>query len=172
MTVVGERVQFAVGVKSSHLIDPMNRQRVGQTGHASGEGVHGPARFAHAANTIAGSADQPGEGGLRDDQFRSEFVPGGHPPAAKNVMMKSTANRLEPVMATLPESDARDFLERAGTGVFSPPGDVDGLLAALKGQHAKWKSGKLSCDWNGEFVRQFERKNLTAKLAEFLDQVR
>lgn len=77
-----------------------------------------------------------------------------------------------PVLATLPESDARDFLAHTGTGVFSPPGDVDGLLAALIDQHAKWKSGDWSCDWNGEFVRQFERKNLTSRLAEFLDHVR
>jgi hypothetical protein len=27
-------------------------------------------------------------------------------------------------------------------------------------------------DWNGDFVRQFERENLTMKLAGFLDQVR
>jgi hypothetical protein len=77
-----------------------------------------------------------------------------------------------PVLATLPESDARDFLAQTGTGVFSPPGDVPGLLAALKSQHAKWKSGDRSCDWNGEFVRQFERKNLTSRLAEFLHQAR
>jgi len=77
-----------------------------------------------------------------------------------------------PVVATLPESDARDFLTQSGTGVFSPPGDVQGLLAALKSQHAKWKSGDQSCDWNHGFVQQFERKNLTAKLAEFLNHVR
>lgn len=77
-----------------------------------------------------------------------------------------------PVLATLPASDARDFLSQAGTGVFSEPGDVAGLLAALKDQHAKWKSGRGGCDWNGEYVRQFERKNLTAKLAGFLDQAR
>ncbi|MCW1886360.1 glycosyltransferase [Luteolibacter flavescens] len=77
-----------------------------------------------------------------------------------------------PVLATLPASDARDFLEYAGTGVFCDPGDVNGLLAELKDQHAKWKSGQQSCDWNAEFVRQFERKNLTADLAEFFDQVR
>jgi glycosyltransferase involved in cell wall biosynthesis len=77
-----------------------------------------------------------------------------------------------PVLATLPESDARDFLARAGTGAFAAPGDTGGLLAALKEQHAKWKSGGLACDWNEEFVRQFERKNLTAKLAEFLHHVR
>lgn len=77
-----------------------------------------------------------------------------------------------PVLATLPESDTRDFLSAAGTGVFSHPGDAEGLLAALKDQYSKWKSGKPACDWNGEFVRRFERKNLTAKLAEFFNQVR
>jgi glycosyltransferase involved in cell wall biosynthesis len=76
-----------------------------------------------------------------------------------------------PVLATLPESDARDFLAQAGSGLFAEPGDVPGLLLALKDRHAKWKSGEAGCDWNSGFVRTFERKNLTAKLAGFLDVV-
>jgi glycosyltransferase involved in cell wall biosynthesis len=76
-----------------------------------------------------------------------------------------------PVLATLPESDARDFLAQAGSGLFAAPGDVPGLLAALKERHAKWKSGEAGCDWDSGFVRTFERKNLTAKLAGFLDVV-
>ena len=77
-----------------------------------------------------------------------------------------------PILATLPASDARDFVTQAGTGVFAEPGDVAGMLAALKDQHAKWKSGVPRSDWNEDFVRQFERKNLTVKLAAYLDQVR
>jgi glycosyltransferase involved in cell wall biosynthesis len=78
----------------------------------------------------------------------------------------------KPVLATLPDSDARDFLEQAGTGVFAPPGDVEGMLAALKQQHAEWKSGQSHSDWNREYVSRFERRNLTLQLAEYLDQVR
>ena len=77
-----------------------------------------------------------------------------------------------PVLATVPDSDARDFVIRAGTGITCEPGDVPGMLAALKEQYAKWKSGASRSDWDGEFVRQFERENLTAKLAAYLDQVR
>lgn len=77
-----------------------------------------------------------------------------------------------PILATLPASDARDFVSQAGTGVLCEPGDVPGMLAALKDQHAKWKSGAARPDWNEEFVRQFERKNLTRRLAGFLDQIR
>lgn len=77
-----------------------------------------------------------------------------------------------PILATVPDSDARDFVRSAGTGVVCEPGDVHGMLAALKDQHAKWKAGAERPRWNGEFVRQFERKNLTLKLAEFLDRVR
>ncbi len=77
-----------------------------------------------------------------------------------------------PILATVPESDARDFVRGAGTGIVCEPGDVAGLVAALKEQHSKWKSGAPHPDWNGEFVRQFERKNLTEKLAAYLDRVR
>ncbi len=77
-----------------------------------------------------------------------------------------------PILATVPDSDARDFVLKAGTGTVCEPGDVAGLLAALKERHAEWKSGRPRSDWNSEFVRQFERKNLTAKLAAYLDRVR
>lgn len=77
-----------------------------------------------------------------------------------------------PILATVPDSDARDFVRNAGTGVVCDPGDVEGMLSALKDQHAKWKAGVERPRWNGDFVRQFERKNLTLKLAGFLNQVR
>lgn len=77
-----------------------------------------------------------------------------------------------PVLATLPESDARDFLGKAGTGVFAAPGDVAGLLAALKQQYSSWRSGQTECQWNAGYVRQFERRNLTRDLARLLDPIR
>lgn len=77
-----------------------------------------------------------------------------------------------PVLATLPASDARDFLEKAGTGVFAAPGDVAGMLSALREQYSKWQSGRSALDWNAGYVRRFERRNLTLELAGFLDQVR
>jgi glycosyltransferase involved in cell wall biosynthesis len=77
-----------------------------------------------------------------------------------------------PILATLPASDARDFVTQAGTGVLCEPGDVEGMLAALKDQYAKWKSGAPRPDWDEDFVRQFERKNLTMKLASFLRDIR
>ncbi|QJE97071.1 glycosyltransferase family 4 protein [Luteolibacter luteus] len=77
-----------------------------------------------------------------------------------------------PILATVPDSDARDFVLNAGTGVVCDPGDVPGMLAALKEQHLKWKNGRAKPRSNEDFVRQFERKNLTLKLAGLLDQVR
>lgn len=76
-----------------------------------------------------------------------------------------------PILATVPESDARDFVMSAGTGVVCEPGDVAGMLAALKDQYSKWKASAARPHWNQDFVRQFERKNLTVKLAEYLDRV-
>ena len=76
-----------------------------------------------------------------------------------------------PILATLPASDARVTKSRAGTGVLCEPGDVAGMLAALKDQYAKWKSGAPRPDWDEDFVRQFERKNLTMKLASFLREI-
>ena len=77
-----------------------------------------------------------------------------------------------PVLATLPASDARDFLEKAGTGVFAAPGDVAGMLAALKEQYSRWQAGRSDATWNSDYVQCFERRNLTHDLARFLDQIR
>lgn len=76
-----------------------------------------------------------------------------------------------PVLATLPDSDARDFLEKSGTGVFARPGDVAGLLVALKEQYSKWQSGQSAMRWDAGYVQRFERRNLTVELAGFLAQI-
>ena len=46
------------------------------------------------------------------------------------------------------------------------------MLAALKEQYSKWKSGSSDLEWNSGYVRGFERKNLTLELAGFLDEIR
>ncbi|WP_193210598.1 glycosyltransferase [Luteolibacter marinus] len=76
-----------------------------------------------------------------------------------------------PILATLPDSDARDFVECAGSATVVPPGDVTQLMASLKKCHERWRSGEGNCDWNSDYVRKFERKNLTSELANYLDQV-
>jgi len=71
-----------------------------------------------------------------------------------------------PILAALPEGDARDYVVNAGTGLVCEPDDVDGMVRILKEQFAAWKAGRQTVTWNREYVEQFERRRLTERLAE------
>ncbi len=75
-----------------------------------------------------------------------------------------------PILATVPEGDARDYVSRYGVGRVGRPGDVDFLEESLKdmisGQRMRGPTEDAMT-----FVRQFERQNLTRQLAEVFDSV-
>jgi glycosyltransferase involved in cell wall biosynthesis len=72
-----------------------------------------------------------------------------------------------PILAAVPDGDAKDFLSRRGTGRIVSPPDVDGMLGVLRACHREWASSAANKpqDWNSQFVSQFERRNLTKRLA-------
>ena len=76
-----------------------------------------------------------------------------------------------PILAAVPEGDARDFVIQANTGLVCPPDDVGGMVQILRRQYADWQAGKQTTAWNRSFVAQFERLKLTQTLAEELDRV-
>lgn len=71
-----------------------------------------------------------------------------------------------PILAAVPDGDARDFLSQCGTGLLCRPDDVSGMICILKHVYQAWKKGQSITRQNAEFVAQFERRNLTRKLAE------
>ena len=74
-----------------------------------------------------------------------------------------------PILAAVPEGDARDFLVKAGTAHICAPDDVDGMAAAIE---AQLKGGAARpARVPDEFLESFERRSLTAELASILDAV-
>jgi glycosyltransferase involved in cell wall biosynthesis len=74
-----------------------------------------------------------------------------------------------PILAAVPDGDARDLLARAGA-LLCRPTDVDGLAAALSKamEHAAPKVGPTS--GQRDFLDRFERRNLTRELAAVFDE--
>jgi len=73
-----------------------------------------------------------------------------------------------PILAAVPDGDARDLLERAGA-LLCRPTDVDGLTAALSEQLDRAGSSVSAAVGPRAFLERFERRNLTRELAGVFD---
>jgi hypothetical protein len=74
-----------------------------------------------------------------------------------------------PILAAVPDSDARDFLTQIGTALVCRPDDADGMLKILKMAFDSWKARKSPPSANAELLRRFERRTLTHALAAQFD---
>ena len=70
-----------------------------------------------------------------------------------------------PILAAVPDGDARDFLARCGMAFLCRPEDVRSMIEILRHVYSAWcnRNPLSKCNW--EFVRTFERQTLTRKLA-------
>jgi glycosyltransferase involved in cell wall biosynthesis len=77
-----------------------------------------------------------------------------------------------PILAAVPDGDARDFLHKSGTALLCRPDDVDGMVQHLDHVYCAWKNGRSPVVTpNRDFISSFERSRLTHKLACFFDEV-
>jgi len=76
-----------------------------------------------------------------------------------------------PILAAVPEGDAHDLLERAGTAFFCRPSGVDCLAATITTQLSRWRRDESAPRLNREAIARWERRNLTAELAAMFDRV-
>ena len=74
-----------------------------------------------------------------------------------------------PILAAVPEGDARDLLLRAGNAHVCAPDDVEGMAAAIEAQIEG--TSTLRARASAELLARFERRALTAELASLLDAV-
>ena len=74
----------------------------------------------------------------------------------------------KPILAAVPEGDARDFVQAAGTGLVCDPDDVAAMARIIRAEVARWEAGGEPPPLNVEYVRRFERKVLTRAVAETL----
>lgn len=76
-----------------------------------------------------------------------------------------------PILAAVPDGDARDFLGQCGTGLLCRPDDVEGMIRILDQVYSAWKAGTRIVSPNVEYVKQFDRRTLTRSLAAVLEAV-
>lgn len=76
-----------------------------------------------------------------------------------------------PILAAVPDGDARDFLRQSGNALLCRPDDVEGMVEILDRVYLAWKEGRSVVRFNSEYVSQFDRRNQTRALAECFRQV-
>jgi glycosyltransferase involved in cell wall biosynthesis len=76
-----------------------------------------------------------------------------------------------PILAAVPEGDARDILGEAGNATIVRPDDVDGLSAGILTAVDRFRSGDPADRPRPDVVSRFEYPRLAAELAEIFDTV-
>lgn len=74
----------------------------------------------------------------------------------------------QPILAAVPEGDARDFLTQSGTAFVCRPDDVSGMVAIIGRIYSAWKEQVNLCKPNVTFIEGFERRRLARALADEL----
>lgn len=76
-----------------------------------------------------------------------------------------------PILAAIPDGDARDLLGRAGSALLCRPADVACLERSLESQVDRKRAGDPPARPDEDVLAGFERRRLTAELAAALDAV-
>ncbi len=76
----------------------------------------------------------------------------------------------KPILALLPEGDAKDTLEEYGAAYIVDPDDVDATSSAID-QIIKDMEGDKLPELNKEFIATFDREKLTMQLAELFNEI-
>ena len=76
-----------------------------------------------------------------------------------------------PILAAVPDGDARDFLAECGTAFLCRPDDCDEMVQILSQVYDAWEKKKQITAVNKDFMLNFDRKNLTKALAEEFDEL-
>ncbi len=74
-----------------------------------------------------------------------------------------------PILAPVPEGAARTILERAGSALICEPDNIDQMVAHLRTRYAAWLAGKPPPALDLDYMKRFERRELTKQLATWLD---
>ena len=76
-----------------------------------------------------------------------------------------------PILAAVPEGDARDTLEAAGNAILVRPDDVGGIAAGLLAQLDQFRAGVTPTPPDRALVERFEYARLAADLADVFEAV-
>ena len=76
-----------------------------------------------------------------------------------------------PILAAVPDGDARDILERVGNATLVRPDDVDGMTSAVLAEFERFRTGALREPADAELLESFEYRSLARELAGVFDAV-
>jgi len=78
-----------------------------------------------------------------------------------------------PILAVVPpDGAAADLIRETGAGTVVAPDDVDGMVAALRDLHARWKAGKLEdAPLSDEWRAKVSRRTRVEELAQLLERI-
>jgi glycosyltransferase involved in cell wall biosynthesis len=76
-----------------------------------------------------------------------------------------------PILAAVPDGDARDILQQAGNASLVRPDDVEGMAAAIRAELARKRGGQEPRRPDPGVVSRFEYRRLAADLASVFDGV-
>jgi glycosyltransferase involved in cell wall biosynthesis len=78
-----------------------------------------------------------------------------------------------PILAIVPpEGAAADLIRKTGAGIVVAPDDVDGMTAALRDLHARWKTGSLEgAPLSEEWRDEVSRRSRIEELAQLLERI-
>jgi glycosyltransferase involved in cell wall biosynthesis len=76
-----------------------------------------------------------------------------------------------PILAAVPEGDARDLLDRADSALFCCPSDVECMARVIESQVDRKIAGLSAPKPRREVLRPYERQELTSRLAALFDSI-
>jgi glycosyltransferase involved in cell wall biosynthesis len=76
-----------------------------------------------------------------------------------------------PILAAVPDGDARDMLVAVGTASLCRPADVDCLAASIRKRIEVWRSGGELASPDASTLARFERRRLTGEMAALIETV-
>ncbi len=77
----------------------------------------------------------------------------------------------KPILALVPDGEAKDLIVKEGLGVAVEPKDIDGIEKAIFGLYEKWKLNSLKFGGNGSLFRKYEMSVLTKKFVEAIEGI-
>jgi hypothetical protein len=78
----------------------------------------------------------------------------------------------KPILACLPEGDARDLVKAAGAGPVADPTSVEQIVQGIVTLYEGWQAKKLrGAQPDDPTVARFDRRTLTSDLAGFMHRL-
>lgn len=76
-----------------------------------------------------------------------------------------------PILAAVPDGDAREFLKQSGNALLCRPRDIEGMIEILDRVYTAWKQGSSPIRFNHDYVSRFDRRNQVRALANCFRRV-